>query len=75
MQQTHEQFSRNTGFAVETIMNLEEGRLECVSAQDLLYFLDKMGCLNDLLGLMDKQDEALDKMADYIAGLEIRNPL
>ena len=74
-QDTCEQFAENMGLPAKAIFFLEQGMFDAVSARDFLKIVNKMELLNGLVELLDNQEDTLELMADFIAGLEKDGPL
>jgi len=75
LMQSESRFADMDNIDIQEIINLEQGKLSAVSVRTFLIYLDKMNLLSELNQLLDKDEDQLDQMADFIQGMEVKGHL
>lgn len=75
LQQTPKRMASLNSIPEQEIIDLESGRIDKVSVNTFLIYLDKMNAINELIDLTNKQEDVLDEMADFILTLETQGTL
>lgn len=70
LQQSVDRFASLDNLDREEVESIESGQLHKASAKTLLIYLDKMNLLSDFADMLNRDDDQLDQMADFIHSME-----